>query len=100
MIEPVVQRPMRRIECSTPRQTIRPLTRSTMPSGSATARKPRAISICRRKATTASVPKVISVAFTTRWYSTVPVPMLRSRRDLVADRATSQTAAMAALSDR
>ena len=71
-----------------------------MPSGSATARKPRAISICRRNATTARVPNVISVAFTTRWYSTVPVPMLRSRRDLVADRATSQTAAMAALSER
>ena len=34
---------------------------------------------------------MISVAFTTRWYSTVPVPMLRSRRDLVAERATSQT---------
>ena len=50
------------------------------PSGSATARYPRAISSCSRNATTASVPKVIRVAFTTRWYSTVPVPMLRISR--------------------
>jgi len=40
------------------------------------------------------------VAFTTRWYSTVPVPMLRISRDLVAERATIQTSAMVAPSDR
>ena len=70
------------------------------PSGSATARYPRAISSCSRNATTASVPKVMRVAFTTRWYSTVPVPMLRISRDLVAERATIHTTAMVAPSDR
>jgi hypothetical protein len=58
------------------------------------------MSTCTRRATTANVPNVRNVALTTRWYSTVPVPMLRSIRDLVPDRAISQTAAIAAPSDR
>ena len=38
MIDPVVQRPTRRIECSTPRQATRPTQEQQRPSGSATAR--------------------------------------------------------------